>query len=397
MDRVADHDVDPPRRSIDTAVHGWNRTATWCRGHRCIGAGHRRRARRADRSPRPARGRASGRRPRGPRSSRRTDLDGHPARHGRPRRMGRDVVPPRRSPTSPPRSSAMRSGSTRRSCPGHMPGSRIDDSGPVWRCSRSGGRPWPGFATIRGDRPSARGRGGWRSTTMSSSPAWRCRRLGRRLARRHGRHARLGRGSRRVARLHRVDGRRVAGCAVAAADDPGYRDDRLRDRQRMDGPRPIVRRWDRGARHGPRRRAGCPARTRGPPDRHDADGVEVTVEGGATFRASAAIVALPLNVWRHVTLDPPLDGGKARAAAEGQPGHSTKVLAAARHVPDRLAALGWGVPLHAMVALRPIGDDTQLLVGFRRAVAPGPERPGGGHGRGPCLRAGRRGDRPRRS
>lgn len=96
---------------------------------------------------------------------------------------------------------------------------------------------------------------------------------------------------------------------------------------------------------------------------HD-DGVEVTVEGGATFRGPAAIVALPLNVWRHLTFDPPLDGGKARAAGEGQPGHSTKVLAAARQVPDRLAALGWGVPLHAMVALRPIGDDAQLLVGF---------------------------------
>jgi monoamine oxidase len=98
--------------------------------------------------------------------------------------------------------------------------------------------------------------------------------------------------------------------------------------------------------------------------RHDADLVTVTLGGGGVFRARAGVIALPLNVWSDVRFDPPLGAAKARAAATGQPGHSSKVVAVALGVPDGLAAIGWDVPFQAMVATRPVGDDAQLVMGF---------------------------------
>ena len=97
----------------------------------------------------------------------------------------------------------------------------------------------------------------------------------------------------------------------------------------------------------------------------DGDGaVSIDVEGGTTFRAASAVVAIPLNCWRDVAFDPPLTGARARAAAEGQPGHASKVLAIARGMPAGFAAYGWGTPLQALVTLRPAGDEAQLLIGF---------------------------------
>lgn len=97
----------------------------------------------------------------------------------------------------------------------------------------------------------------------------------------------------------------------------------------------------------------------------DGDGVAVRLEGGARLSGRAAIVALPLNVWRDVTFDPPLSGGKAGAAEHGHAGHTSKVLAIARRVPDGLAGIGWGVPLQAIFSMGPAGDGGgQLLVGF---------------------------------
>ena len=96
----------------------------------------------------------------------------------------------------------------------------------------------------------------------------------------------------------------------------------------------------------------------------DADGVGVTLDGGATFRGSAAVVALPLNVWRTIRFEPGLGDAKARAALTGHAGHSSKVLAVARGVPGDFGAIGWGVPLQAALALDPVGADAQLVVGF---------------------------------
>jgi monoamine oxidase len=97
----------------------------------------------------------------------------------------------------------------------------------------------------------------------------------------------------------------------------------------------------------------------------DGDAVTVRLDGGARLTGRAAIVALPLNVWRDVAFDPPLTGGKAGAAEHGHVGHTSKVLAIARRVPDGLAGIGWGVPLQAIFSMGPAGDGGgQLLVGF---------------------------------
>ena len=93
------------------------------------------------------------------------------------------------------------------------------------------------------------------------------------------------------------------------------------------------------------------------------DAVEVVLDGGRRLRASSAVVALPLNVWSDVAFDPPLDGAKARAAAQGQPGRSTKLIAIASGVPRRLAGVGWGTPLQALRAIADVPGG-QLLVGF---------------------------------
>lgn len=98
--------------------------------------------------------------------------------------------------------------------------------------------------------------------------------------------------------------------------------------------------------------------------RHDRDEVHVHLAAGGYMVARAAVVAVPLNCWRDLDVVPPLRPERARAAISGQPGHSSKVLAVARGVPPGLGAVGWGVPLQAMVAMRPVGDDAQLLVGF---------------------------------
>ncbi len=93
------------------------------------------------------------------------------------------------------------------------------------------------------------------------------------------------------------------------------------------------------------------------------DGVEVGLDGGTKWTASASILAVPLNVWRDIAIEPALPGAKARAAAAGHPGTSTKILAVATGIPTQLSAAGWGTRVQAMRAFRPVGDG-QLVVGF---------------------------------
>src|SRR5205085_3918798 len=68
--------------------------------------------------------------------------------------------------------------------------------------------------------------------------------------------------------------------------------------------------------------------------RSDDDGAHVDLDGGGTVSAPAAVVALPLNVWRDVAFEPPLSDHKQWAASTGHAGTSTKVLAIARGVPE---------------------------------------------------------------
>ncbi len=95
-----------------------------------------------------------------------------------------------------------------------------------------------------------------------------------------------------------------------------------------------------------------------------ASGPEVTLDGGATLRASVVIVATPINTWRDVAFEPALTGARARAATDGQPGLASKVIAVARNVPAAFAAFGWDTPLQAMVSMRDVADGARLVVGF---------------------------------
>ena len=97
--------------------------------------------------------------------------------------------------------------------------------------------------------------------------------------------------------------------------------------------------------------------------RHDADGAEVDLDGGGTVSAHAAIVALPLNVWRDVAFDPPLSERKQRIAATGHAGTSKKVLAVASGVPGDFEGVGWPATIQAMIGERE-APGGRLVIGF---------------------------------
>jgi pseudooxynicotine oxidase len=52
--------------------------------------------------------------------------------------------------------------------------------------------------------------------------------------------------------------------------------------------------------------------------RHDGAGADIHIAGGATYRARAVVVAVPLNVLADIEFDPPLPSGKRSAADEKQ-------------------------------------------------------------------------------
>lgn len=97
--------------------------------------------------------------------------------------------------------------------------------------------------------------------------------------------------------------------------------------------------------------------------RHDDAGVAVTLVDGTVLSAEAAVLALPLNVWADVDVDPPLSEVQRRAADARHPGAVSKVLAIVRDAPATYIGAGWDTPVNAGFVLRPAGDD-RLFMGF---------------------------------
>jgi monoamine oxidase len=97
--------------------------------------------------------------------------------------------------------------------------------------------------------------------------------------------------------------------------------------------------------------------------RAGADGVAIDVEGRGTVRASAAVVALPVNVWRDVAFEPALSDAKRRTAEQGHPGSATKILSIARRIPEAFTGVGWPATIQAMVSARE-ANGGRLVVGF---------------------------------
>jgi monoamine oxidase len=97
--------------------------------------------------------------------------------------------------------------------------------------------------------------------------------------------------------------------------------------------------------------------------RQDTEGVTVSLADGASLRASAVVVALPLNLWSAVTFDPPLAEPKRRAAASGHVGAVSKVLAIVRGAPETYIGAAWGTPINAGFVTKAAGDG-RLFMGF---------------------------------
>lgn len=84
-------------------------------------------------------------------------------------------------------------------------------------------------------------------------------------------------------------------------------------------------------------------------------GVEVTVSSGRRYRASRAISAMPLNVLRDVTWDPPLPQGKIAASSIGNINQTIKVHA---EISDRDLRSWTGITWPHNELLYAIGDGT---------------------------------------
>jgi monoamine oxidase len=96
---------------------------------------------------------------------------------------------------------------------------------------------------------------------------------------------------------------------------------------------------------------------------HSDDGVTVDLDSGGRISADSGIVALPVNVWRHVEFDPPLATAKQHAATVGHAGASTKILAIADGMPDGLLMSGWPQPIQTAMVMREVTDG-QLVTAF---------------------------------
>jgi monoamine oxidase len=96
---------------------------------------------------------------------------------------------------------------------------------------------------------------------------------------------------------------------------------------------------------------------------YDAAGVTVSTADGATLKAAAAIVALPINCWADVAFDPPLGDAKRRVAAERHVGEVSKVLAVVRHAPETFLGMGWHTGVNAAFITKPAADG-RLFMGF---------------------------------
>ena len=94
------------------------------------------------------------------------------------------------------------------------------------------------------------------------------------------------------------------------------------------------------------------------------DGVVVTTPSGAVVSGKAAVVAVPLNAWKTLTFTPPLEGGKAEAAAEGQIGANSKIFIQVRNAPSGFFGSAYQAGLGVVYKNNDLPDGTQLLVAF---------------------------------
>jgi monoamine oxidase len=93
------------------------------------------------------------------------------------------------------------------------------------------------------------------------------------------------------------------------------------------------------------------------------DEAAVVTADGERLTASAAVVAVPINVLSQIEFSPALPERVARAAAQCQPCRSLKVWAVVENVPEGLFAVGWGGGLQWASGEYPV-EGRELMVGF---------------------------------
>ena len=114
--------------------------------------------------------------------------------------------------------------------------------------------------------------------------------------------------------------------------------------------------------------------------KHRGEEVIVTGQGGAKWRARAALLATGLNPLRAITFDPGLPTPQTMALSIGHLGASVKIWAKAQGVPVGVLATGGGESAKAgiewMFSERLAADGATLIVGFGLAANFDPVRPG---------------------
>ena len=95
----------------------------------------------------------------------------------------------------------------------------------------------------------------------------------------------------------------------------------------------------------------------------DDTGVKATTRRGETYRATAAVVAVPLNLWKHIEFSPPLAGAKADIARQGHVGHAVKVWALVKGPRPKFVGVGWGGGLHWLSTEYETAEG-RIVVGF---------------------------------
>ena len=101
----------------------------------------------------------------------------------------------------------------------------------------------------------------------------------------------------------------------------------------------------------------------------DAERATVTTAAGEELQADAVVVTAPVGALAGIEFDPPLSGGKTRAAAENHAGQGVKVWVLARGVPDDFFALAEGAKLDNAGAMATAADGSTVLVCFGPSAA----------------------------
>jgi monoamine oxidase len=98
--------------------------------------------------------------------------------------------------------------------------------------------------------------------------------------------------------------------------------------------------------------------------RQTAAGVEIETRDGESYRANAAVIAVPLNTLGALAFDPELSAAKQAGIAQGQSARGTKIFIQARGERVRQNVIRAGHPFGYLDTELMLDGAEQLLIGF---------------------------------